>query len=514
MSEFIKSGLKIGAIVPSENGAMKYDNTNNVLLTQFGSISAYRKPRAYDDISTDMSILWAESPLRAVQMTLFIRMISRTNNVTGFKDRGAGMRHEGINRFFWIGQKNLQVFEANLPLFISVGSMGDLIELYKLSFNDLTGNKIANVINNYVLNVLSDENQANMFKKYMPQAYSNGRAKTNTQIENTKVAKYLSNLMGLTPKEYRLFKSSGTAHSWQQKISKREYNSIDFNEIHGRALMLLSNGNFIQNHELIDAYINFLEKNDKLKYTGHIVDLFKNIKNTPLRNKTVDRQFMSTLDNIKSKFIVVRDTSGSMGSPAMGIKMSAFDVAKALALWFSYCLKGRFENSWIEFNNKAKLHTWKGSTPTEKWFNDKSTYVGSTNFMSVIELFGVIKREGVSEKEFPEGILCISDMEFNPAALNKTNIEAAKEYLKEYGFSETYIENFKIVLWNLCRGNSTKFETYDNHTNVFYFSGYSPEIIYFLNGDTNGGADQVTAIDAVQAMEAALTQPTLQLVQI
>ena len=44
-------------------------------------------------------------------------------------------------------------------------------------------------------------------------------------------------------------------------------------------------------------------------------------------------------------------------------------------------------------------------------------------FLSVINLFADIKRLGISESEFPSGIICISDCEFNPTDLNKTNLD-------------------------------------------------------------------------------------------
>jgi hypothetical protein len=48
-------------------------------------------------------------------------------------------------------------------------------------------------------------------------------------------------------KQYRKYKSEGTAHTWQQLISKSLHNSIDFNSIHGRALYLLAKSKYFQN---------------------------------------------------------------------------------------------------------------------------------------------------------------------------------------------------------------------------------------------------------------------------
>jgi hypothetical protein len=175
-----------------------------------------------------------------------------------------------------------------------------------------------------------------------------------------------------------------------------------------------------------------------------------------------------------------------MGSIAIGTNMTCYDIGKALALYFSEFLKGKFANSFMEFNDDAKMHTWAGSTPLEKWFNDKTSHVGSTNFESVVELFAEIKGQGVDESEFPTGILCISDSEFNPATLSSTNVESSKQILRNAGFSEDYVSNFVIVLWNLQssyygKGTGEKFESWKDTPNVFYFSGYSASTISFLS---------------------------------
>lgn len=511
MNNFINEGMKNSAIVSSENGAMKYNSTSNEFLTQFGQIASYRKARSFSEVSNDMSTLWAIDPQLAMRFAFFVRMISRANNVTGNKDRGAGMRAEGILRVMWMQIHHPNEYWKNFHLYISIGSVKDIIDMMVMDKNNqLNWNKLGG----YVISYLTDENQSELMKKYLPQYYSTGKQKTERQIRNSIVAKHLMTMIGISQKEYRLLKSSGTAHSWQQAISTKSFNKLNFDKIHGRALMKLSKGKFFANQGLVEQFLAYIEKNDTLKYTGHIVDLFTSMNQSNiLRNKTIDRQFMSTVETIKSNLIVVRDTSASMASPANGLKTSCFDVAKAIALWFSYSLKGEFENNWIEFNNTAKMHTWKGTTPTEKWFNDKSSFVGSTNFMSVIELFANLLKNGVPESDFPEGILCISDNEFNAAQIETTNVESARKLLREAGFSNTYVDNFKIVLWNLKRvGHEIKFETYDDHTNVFYFSGYSPEIIHFLNGDEVKAEGEKVGANAVEVMLAALNQPTLQLI--
>lgn len=513
MNNFVNQGIKNSALTLTENGALNYAYTSDEFLTQFGSISGYRKPREWTQIHSDMASLFAIDQQKAVQMALFIRMISRLNNVTSNQDRGAGMRHEGLHRFIWLGVHHPELFWNNINLYISVASVEDIFEMLRWNTDKylLDNDKLIDLVINY----LADENQSELVKKYLPQIYSSGKANTKVKAQNTEVAKTIAKKLGISYKEYRQLKVSGTAHRWQQLISLKEMKLIDFGSIHGRALMNLSKSKFFENQGLVDKYLKFLDGQSSLKYTGQIVDLFTKMnRSNILRNKTIDKQFLSTLDETKSNLIVVRDTSRSMGDIANGLNMSCYDVAKALALWFSYNLKGHFENAWIEFNSTAKMHLWKGSTPTERWFNDESFFVGSTNFQSVIELFGELLKSGVSESDFPEGIICITDKEYDSSSASETNLETAKKSLKEAGFSQQYIDNFKVILWALTRGNSVKFESFDDHKNIFYFGGYSPEIIYFLTGKEVIKGEEQPPKDAIEVMNAALNQPTLQLVQI
>lgn len=99
-----------------------------------------------------------------------------------------------------------------------------------------------------------------------------------------------------------------------------------------------------------------------------------------------------------------------------------------------------------------------------------------------------MKKSGIPESDFPRGILCISDSEFNPTQLGRTNVDQARASLRSAGFSEDYVRDFVIVLWNLQSrfyGSDTgsKFETHGEVQNVFYFSGYSASVVSFLTGE-------------------------------
>ena len=514
---FISAGLKTSAETRSGNLARKYSTTGDSFVDQFGKVGLYKQPRKFVDITKDCEILWAINPKLTIIFILYLRTITRIvtlfNGVsTKVSQKGAELKHEAIMRMIWLSIKAPSSFWKNIGLFISVGSWKDIITMlqYDAMYHDwnshiLDWRKFANLI----LTGLENKNTCELIKKYLPQIRANSKCTTIESEADNLVAKYLccnlfaqaysvDSVQAKHYARYRKFKSSGTAHQWQQLISQKKFDRIDFSKIHGRALSLLVKSKFLFNQGLSEKYAAWVTKDDtKVKYTGFVHELFEVCKNfrslvsMPVyQQETINKQFQTLVDKggekKATKLIVVRDVSGSMKSPAQGTNMASGDIAKAIALYFSYFLTGVFSSSWIEFSRMAKLNYWKGNTPLEKWYNETNDgYCNNTDFQTVISLFCNIKAQGVAEQDFPIGILCISDGEFDQTQLDETNVEASKRRLILAGFSQDFVNNFVIILWNIPnsyykKGGQVNFETYGNQPNVFYFGGYSASIISFL----------------------------------
>jgi len=538
---FVNAAQKQSARVLSGNGAQKFSTTGNDFVDQFGQLGAMKKPRTYAEISRDISTLYAQNSRMAICFIFFIRMITRVVSLfdgtkTTSVQRGSGLRHEGIVRMIWLSINHKNVFWKNIQLYISIASWKDIIQMlsYDLQYNGWENKQLDwNNFGKLLLAGLENENSTNLVRKYLPQIKSNSKCNTIEAQADNIIAKWICSLLFGTKagseassyKKYRQLKSAGTAHQWQQLISQGKHNLVDFNTVHGRALALMVSGKYLANNNLEAKYEEWISSKPIAKFTGFVHELFAKLPSKKYQIDTLNAQFKGLVETAKkgavdnTSLIVVRDTSGSMGSSATGTTQSCFDIAKALALFFSEMLpKGSFANSWIEFNSVAKMHSWKGSTPYEKWTNDKSSFVGGTNFQSVIKLFCDIKQKGVDESEFPTGILCISDSEFNPTQLNNTNVEAALFSLRNAGFSKDYVNNFKIVLWNLQSnyyGSTTgkKFETFGNVKNVFYFSGYDGSTVAFLTG-LEQQADKKAPSTAEELFLAAMDQEIMSLIQI
>ena len=527
----------------SGNGALKLTSTGDPFVDQFGLISQYRQLRPYSSISKDMQELWDIDPMYTLKLLFYIRLITRkvkfsNGTETSKVQKGAGFRHESFMRMLWLAVNHSDTFYKNLPLFITIGSWKDIIQLmsYDLQYHGWD-NKVLDFdkMSDFILAGLENPNTCNLVKKFLPTIKSKSKCTTLESQANSMIGKFLAHkLFGdgeFSPKLhsnnsyclYRKLKSSGTAHEWQQMISRSQFN-IDFSKVHGRALALLVSGKYLKNHNLEKDYEDWIKKQPVAKFTGFVYELFKGLNSSsPFYKKyTIDKQFENLIQTAKegssteSSFIVARDISGSMSSNVPGLSISSNDVAKSIALYFSYLLKGKFANSYIEFSHKPILKYWEGDSPTDKYLKNINYCFGDTNFLGIADLFIDIYKHNSIEK-FPTGLICISDGEFNDSGNNKTNFQSFKKRLLKAGFPKDYVDNFKIVLWdipNTFYGNEEirpKFESYADTPNFFYMGGFDPSgITFLLGGEENKSIPKTPR----ELFETAMNQEVMNYIQL
>ena len=557
MNIFEKEMFKEEHRILSGNGAEKLSSTGNIFVDDFGSLAKYRDPRSFKEIFETMDTMWSINPLNTLKLLGYIRMISRDTRYMEdvFKgSKGQGLKHETLGRLMWVAVKHPEVFKKNLLLFISIGSWQDLFKLleYDLSYIHNGRNHVLDWkwIAAFIGNYLQDPSQCDLIKKYLP-TIKNAKSCTTLHSQCTNyIGKYLAKTwFGDADKDklysqYRKLKSSGNGHSWQQAISRQDYSALNFNAISGRALNKLVNGKFLENHNLEKEYEKWVLSKPVVNYTGYVYELMSPV-NAGMKSyqfHTINKQFEMLVEKAKinnpMKLIVAIDSSGSMQSKACGTNVSALDVAKSMGLFFSSILDGKFADSFIEFESDIHLHNWsryhktritwdwvakkydvaddgyyEATTPCEKFMNPLSGYCGSTNFIKIADLFVKLREQGYEESEFPEGLLCVSDGEFDNCG-TKANFEEFRHRMLKGGFSEEFVKNFKLILWDVPNGyyyrnTGAKFETLADCENCYYLSGFDPSAIAFLfNKEVKDNVIQ-TPKTAEELMEAALNQDIL-----
>ena len=547
---FLRAGMQETSVTSElGNGALKYTTTGSDFVDQFAKATNYKKPRSYAEVSADMSNLWSQNQKLTLALSFYLRMITRvvqffSGGKTSTTQRGQGLKHEGIFRMIWLAINAPESFWKNITLFISVGSWKDIIAMlsYDLQYNGWENRKLDwNKFGQLILAGLENPNTSELLKKYLPQIKTNSQCKTVEAEADNMIAKWICSLLfgskenetGSTYKKYRKLKASGTAHQWQQLISQNRLIEINFDTVHGRALAQLVSGKFLANNKLEDKYEEWIASKPIAKFTGYVYELMAPVKSGYQNNNlkkyqkdTINKQFYGLIETAKngmntdSSLIVVVDSSSSMTARVPGTKVSSYDIAKSMALYFSYLLKGTFQKAYMEFADSCEMRFWKGSTPVEKLQNDRCEAYGSTNFQSVGVTFGKILKSGVPESEFPTGILCISDECFNPV-YNKdgelqSNFSALKSNLRKFGFSEEYVKNFKVILWDIPNGyygevTQTAFETFADAPNMFYMSGLDGSSIAFVLGTEY---NPVAPKTAEELFLAAMNQEVLNMLEV
>ena len=555
----------------SENGSDKYTTTGNVFLDDFAMLSKYKEPRDLSNIFETMDKLWSHDPLRTLQITVFLRLITRkTILFSGDKlstQRGQGLKHEFLGRLLWLSNKHQDTFQKNMQYFIVAGSWKDVFDLmrYDLSYNGKEHPMLDwKFMMQFIYMGLRDESQLNLIKKYLPQIYPSKKCNTLRKQCNAVIGRRIARKLFGNPQNdkqkasiyrgYHQLKAEGTAHDWQKKIAQQDYEHINWDTIAGRALQKLVNSKFLENHNLEEVFANWMLNQETAKYTGYPYELFKDagyghysrnfsveaLYPKKYQRELVNKQFLQLIDvakqdmNRQTGFIVAVDVSGSMTSMCLGSKaMSAYSVARAMALYFSYLLKGKFANTLLAFSNTVVIDKFEGKTPLEKYYNGYYKYSAcNTNFFQIAQLFGQLKAKGYKEEEFPTGVICISDGEFDRQsgdwnitgtndwrsrgnASRETVFEAFKSHLSKCGFSKEYVDNFKLVLWDVPNGyyghSTPKFEALASTPNIFHMSGFDPAGIAFLTGTR-----QVTSIPRTpeELFETAMQQELIQLLRV
>lgn len=511
MNSFIKANtLGTGANgARTENGAISYNTFGTALLDQFGKAGVYRG-RDINDVWSDQNILWSENPEFALKFPFYLRMITRQSNIIGHGktekvQRGAGARDEAFKRLLWIAKYHPEEFYRNLWLLPVVGSWKDLWVL--LSFDGANEYLNEHKFFEVIAEGINDPSHKDLVKKYMPRIRSSKKCTTSWAMKTNTLAKRFADVAGWSYKDYRTYKASGEAHTFQKIICKGLYSNIDWKTIPGKALLNLVSGKFLTNHNLEDTYYDWIKSQPIAKFNGYAFELGRKLGNSKYEfNKTsrvtritVDKQFDGLIATaskdggaIQGNVLCALDTSGSMSGPALdNAGTTPFHVCISLGIYFSELNQGAFHNTVAMFDDASTLLKLKGKTFSDKWNEiiSQQTAWGSTNFQSVIDLIVNTRKNHpeVPLEDFPSTLVVVSDMQFNPSTSyynrisEQTNYETAMSKLRKV-FPSEFVDNFKIIWWYCSNRKTSDFPSTMENGGTYMMSGFDGSIISFLLG--------------------------------
>ena len=527
----------------TENGAISYSTIGTALLDQFGKAGTHRG-RPISESWADQERLWSEDAENALRFPFYLRMITRQTNVLGGEktntvQRGQGAKDESFKRLLWIAKYHPDEFYRNLWVLPVVGSWKDLWVLLSME-----GENIVSLDHKKFFEVMAqginDANHKDLVKKYLPRIRSDKKCTTYWAKKTNALAKEFANFAGWSFRDYREFKSTGKAHEFQTVICSGLYSNINWNTIPGKALLNLVSGKFLDNHKLTDTYIKWLQSQPVAKFNGYPFELGRRVRslgygsNSLATKITIDKQFDGLIATAKKDHGAITgnvlcglDNSGSMTWTTLDdAGTMPLDVCLSLGVYFSELNTGAFHNVVASFDDRSRLMTLSG-TFSEKinYLRDNCRGMGSTNFQSLVDLIVDTRKKNpdMPLEDFPETLLVVSDMQFNPADrwgdhrassdVEKTNYQTAISKLSAV-FPKEYVDNFKIVWWYCTNRKTSDFPSTMEDAGTYMIGGFDGAVISFLLGgdavDENGKPVKPSAEDLVRA---ALGQEALALVQ-
>lgn len=539
---FVKAATLDPALtnVRTENGALSYATIGSALLDQFAKAGTARG-REMSQVWSEQAKLWADDPETALRFPFYLRMITRQTNVNGGKtakvQRGQGAKDESFKRLLWIAKYHPDTFYANLWLVPVVGSWKDLWVLMSMD-STLKRNEFFKVLAEGIEN----ESAKDLVKKYMPRIRSNSKCKTDWAKQSNEDAKAFAKFAGWSYEDYRTFKSTGKAHTFQTYICQGLYSKIDWNTIPGKALLNLVSGDFLEKHKLTDGYVKWLKSQPVAKFNGYPFELGAKLgcnryNNVPMVTKiTVDKQFKGLIETakkddggIKGNVLCALDTSGSMGCQVQGANgITSYDVCVSLGIYFSELNEGAFHNVVAMFDNTSELMTLSGEF-SDKWNQilNRRYAMGGTNFQSLIDLIVATRKKHpeIPVDEYCKTLIIVSDMQFNPAGgygwgwsynrdpeAEKTNYQTAMDKLRTV-FPADWVDEFKIIWW-YCAGRETSdYASTKEDKGTYLISGFDGSVISFVLGKDIDNTPNKKAPTMEEVVHDALHQEVLELLK-
>jgi len=524
----------------TENGALSHSSTGCSLLDQFGKVATYAKvKRDKNQIHVEMAAIWDENPMLAMKSLFYWRTVTRKNKgsfETENVQKGQGVRYEVFQRLLWVAKNHPKTFYKNLNLIPEFGSWKDLITLWEMDSQLVNIDAIFALYNAvFQSDVENSTYHVENIKKYLPTLRSKKNANT---LHLKKMREFVNAFMknfGMSEKEYRLFKKEGISHKFQRDICAKNFDQLNFSTIGGKFLPRLTKMNkkgetFLKRWGLEDRYIKWIMAKPVANFTGYPYELVSRIKSNynVVEEMTVNKQFEMLIqtakkDNgaIKGNVWCALDTSGSMCSSVDGKgQVSAMDVCMSLGIYFSSLNEGAFKDNVIMFDSTSRIQKLAGSF-VDKYNALPRNAMGSTNFQSVIDEIVRVRKANpnIPVTDFPETLLVVSDMQFNPAGNSytdtiygkvnpqkmETNYEVAMKKLESVGLPRITI----VWWWVTGRGNDQPVRMDDKGT--ILVGGFDGSIISTILGGNKGSKEQMTPMDA---MLLALDQELLQHVEV
>lgn len=467
----MKKTKDLNTLVHTENGALGHKTTGKYLLDMNFAVSSMRNMKEAD-IARKFSDAFAEDPVLAMRWLFFARDI-----------RG-GM---GERRLFRVCMKSVamqypKLVEAVIHLVPEYGRWDDMWEL--LDINGRLHERIIFLMKEQltkdIIHMKRNE-PISLLAKWMPSV--------NTSSEETRrLAIYFAKELGMTERQYRKVLSGlrNKLNVTERMMSAKQWQDIDYQAVPSQANLLYKDAFLRHDAERRNEYLDSLKKGEKKINASTLFphDVVHKYGWRSTVDATVEELWKNLPDYVQGNgsTMVVADGSGSMCCNVGDTRVTAWEVAHALAIYFAQRSKGPYKNRYITFSASPQFVYLDGDTLLDNVRIARThSAISNTNIEAVFDLIlDTAIRTNCTQEKIPQTILILSDMEFDTATYgcrysgfrspSETLFETIRHKWEKAGYRIP-----RLVFWNIC-SRTGAIPMKENKLGVTLVSGFSPAV--------------------------------------
>lgn len=423
-----RSAMGANTSARTANGAVSYNSTGNYVLDMFSDQGAWRG-KTWSFIQPFVVKAFQEDSLLALKSVFHLR------NVRG----GQGERENFRLILKWLASEYTSLLALNIQNIPLFGRWDDVLAL----LNTPLELEVLNYMKMQLANDITAE-RPSLLAKWLPSINTSSKTTVTT-------AKKIADAWNLTPKQYRVILSRlRTKINVIEKLTcSNNWNGIVYPQVSSNAMMKYRKAFYKHDASRFQEYIDSLVKGETKINSGtlfpyDIVNKVRNGDNSPV----LEEQWKALPNYLgDAKAIAVVDVSGSMDKKVPKANMTAMDIAISIGVYSAEKnTNPAFAGTFITFSTDPQFVELQGKTLREKCYNmSRAKWSMSTDLQKV---FAMILEKGlkfkVPQEEMPKTILVVSDMQFNSASPNITNLDAIRKQYENSGYTMP-----KLVFWNV-----------------------------------------------------------------
>lgn len=436
----------------TENGAVAHKTTKSKVYDLFAFGSAYRT-RTDDEKLSLFKSAYDEDPSLALKCLFYIRDAVD----------GTGERKFFRVCFNWLAKKHPDVARANMKYitYKGIGRWDDFYCLLDTPLEDEMLNYLKDVTNAAISEINGEDISEDNTNRLL--IFKWLKSENTSSIESKVIAKKIREAFELSSKEYRKMLSIGRKYTQvvERLMSDKDWNDIEFAKLPSKA-GLRYRAAFERHPETAERYKAFAaddttKVNTKTLFPAELVNQARHASIVNQVDRDMLNKMWSQLPDVfegkASNMICVCDTSGSMcGWFWENLGIEAIDIAVSLGMYCAERLQGPFHNKFITFSSRPSLiDAGKGVDFVDKvqtMYQD-SHWGQNTDLEAVFKmLLKIADRPNVKEKDIPDTLCIISDMEIDDGAdiepkEAETQMEAIRRVWQEHGHKMP-----RLIYWN------------------------------------------------------------------